>query len=684
MSNHLKFSFNVKNAAQNSPFKYQNARKNAVLLAILGSACAFSTASFAQHNKADETDTIVVTASRFDDKNAVKNALVSTISRQQIKDSPAQNLPEILASHGGINVRQTNAGILGKDASIDLRGFGETATSNTLILLDGLRLNPSDLGSVLWSSIPLESILRIEIIKGSGTVLYGDNATGGVINIITDKSGKFKANAAINVGSHQFRSTEAQLANGNNDAYFNAVFHHAKTDGERENGQQKEQSANLRAGLLFEKGELFINLTRYEDAAGLPGALLKKAWENDSKSARQPDDTEERKGVRVRPGFRFSPTETLTFEMEYGVDHQKLNADYFDSAYERIRDTKSLTPRARWQHGLFERASETILGFDYYNGQFEATSTRRASQNAKQQSRAFYVQNTTEIMPKLSLQIGGRQQKLHQKAEQSAYENLDFPWLSSDAMQGNSNNTKNAWDLMATYTEDAFSLFAKTGTNFRFANLDELFGFDPFTYAPVFSGNLRPQTGRTHEIGGKLKGANLNLRATFFQTQLQNEIAFDGTANANLPQTKREGVELEASWKALSNLNINSHYTFLRAQFKEGENQGKNIPLVPRHLASLQSVLDLGKMGRYSAALRYVGNQYGSGDFANLHEKLPAYTTLDTQAVWNIRPVKITAKINNLTDKKYASFGGYSAFNNDHYYYPANRRSFFVGAQYDF
>ena len=78
---------------------------------------------------------------------------------------------------------------MGIDATIDLRGFGDTANSNTLILLDGQRLNPIDSGSISWSTIPLANIERIEIIRGAGTVLYGDRATGGVINIITDKSG---------------------------------------------------------------------------------------------------------------------------------------------------------------------------------------------------------------------------------------------------------------------------------------------------------------------------------------------------------------------------------------------------------------------------------------------------------------------------------------------------------------
>src|SRR5437016_9460656 len=71
------------------------------------------------------------------------------------------------------------------NTSIDLRGFGATGPQNTLILLDGRRLNDIDLSGVQWSAIPLSSIERIEILRGTGAVLYGDNASAGVVNIVT-------------------------------------------------------------------------------------------------------------------------------------------------------------------------------------------------------------------------------------------------------------------------------------------------------------------------------------------------------------------------------------------------------------------------------------------------------------------------------------------------------------------
>ena len=169
---------------------------------------------------ADDLAAVVVTATRFTEADPGVAANISVITHHDIRNVPAQNLPDVLATRAGVDVRQLG-GAMGRDATVDIRGFGATATSNTLILVDGLRVNPVDLGTVIWSSIPLASVERIEIIRGSGTVLYGDGATGGVINIITDKSGSPKAAVTATLGSKDYKGIDAQLANGNDQAYFN-------------------------------------------------------------------------------------------------------------------------------------------------------------------------------------------------------------------------------------------------------------------------------------------------------------------------------------------------------------------------------------------------------------------------------------------------------------------------------
>src|SRR4030043_232451 len=115
-------------------------------------------------------------------------ANVTVITREEIEKSNSQTVIDLVRTEVGVVVRDYYG--TGKTASVDIRGFGETGPLNTLVLVDGRRVNEIDLSGVDWTQIPLDQIERIEILRGPGSVLYGDNAVGGVINIITRKPEK--------------------------------------------------------------------------------------------------------------------------------------------------------------------------------------------------------------------------------------------------------------------------------------------------------------------------------------------------------------------------------------------------------------------------------------------------------------------------------------------------------------
>ena len=113
------------------------------------------------------------------------------ITAEDIRRSPAQSLPDILSREPGIQVQNLFGGVNGARSVVDMRGFGASAASNTLILIDGRRITDLDLAGVDLASIPRDSIERIEITRGnSGVVLYGDGAVGGVINIVTKSAAR--------------------------------------------------------------------------------------------------------------------------------------------------------------------------------------------------------------------------------------------------------------------------------------------------------------------------------------------------------------------------------------------------------------------------------------------------------------------------------------------------------------
>ncbi|HYM34961.1 MAG TPA: TonB-dependent receptor plug domain-containing protein [Steroidobacteraceae bacterium] len=152
--------------------------------ALLGGIIAVS--ANAQENRS-VLPTIDVTSSRLIPD--IVGASTTVITAEQIARSPGESLQAIMSRVPGVQTWSTFGAVNGAGTVVDMRGFGASAASNTLVLINGRRLTDVDLGGVDFSAIPRESIERIEITRGnSGAVLYGDGAVGGTINIVT-KSG---------------------------------------------------------------------------------------------------------------------------------------------------------------------------------------------------------------------------------------------------------------------------------------------------------------------------------------------------------------------------------------------------------------------------------------------------------------------------------------------------------------
>jgi iron complex outermembrane receptor protein len=252
-------------------------------------------------------------------------------------------------------------------------------------------------------------------------------------------------------------------------------------------------------------------------------------------------------------------------------------------------------------------------------------------------------------------------------------------------LDGSAARSRAAYDAGLVFQGNGWRAFGKYGSLFRFANTDELFGFDPFTGNPVFAGDLLPQHGRIGEVGASFTAAHVSGRLSAYRMDLTDEIDFDGTtfANVNLPATRRQGLEAEVDWPIIARLKAHAAYTFTDARFRAGSNAGNEMPLVARNKASLQLVSSNDRLGTYSIVTTYVGDRAYSGDFANTLGRLAGYTTVDLQGRWTFARWTVTAKLINALDRHYAPFAGFSTFYNDHYYYPVDARSAFLSVRYD-
>ena len=633
---------------------------------------------------------VVVTSSRFSDSSAASTINVKVITKEDIKNSPGISVPDVLRMQAGLNIISLY-GNQGIDATVDSRGFGDSGLSNTLILLDGQRLNTIDSSNIQWSSIPLAAIDRIEIISGGGTVLYGDRATGGVINIITDKSGKSSASVTPAIGSYGYKSLDAYISEANDKLYFNTFLHTDDSNGWRDNSANKQWSVSGRGGLQLMASEAFIDYSIYNAENGIPGSITSSQFNTTPRFARKPLDNQKRDGFRLRPGSAIKLTDNIEFANELSLAKEHQNAQYIsDPASMFISDrhltTYSYTPRFKWSHGLGRLSSTSIMGLDLYHGKITVDNNGYgANADATQKSNALYLQNNTSINSNIDFTSGIRSQKTKQNANQLAFgDPLNY---GSEAMSGSSKNKKTAYELAANYHENDWRTYAKVSTSFRFANTDELYGFDPDTYQPIFSGSMiKPQTSKNNEVGVIIKKNGTDSRITLYRMDVKDEIGYDDNlgANTNFEPTRHQGMEAELSWQILDNIKSKLSYAYTDATFKSGAYKNKKIPLVATNSGHAQILWDKQQFGNYVLQVNHIGQRFTRGDFTNSRNKLPSYTTLDLRANWDAKPISVSVSALNITNKIYSPIAIYSQSQDEYYFVPADGRALYLSARYDF
>ncbi len=645
-----------------------------IRLSALALCTAFSTTTIAAADDA----IVIVTATRFPDSVPDAGSNVSVITQADIEHSPARTIPDLLKTSAGIDIRPLN-GSMGIDSVVDIRGSGDAASSNTLILVDGQRLNPVDSGSIKWDTIPLSAIKQIEIIRGSNSVLYGDRANAGVINIITDKSDKSRASFKAEAGSFGYSSFDAAAGGGKDGWYGNLFAHDASSDGYRVNSDAKQTSAGGRIARRHTDGEAFLDFSDYRERYGLPSALTLAQYNSNPRQSTTPNYRTENDGYRVRPGGSFKLGSELNAEVDGSYSDSQLKARNVDWFYrQQWQETAlSFSPRLKWTHGTASTLSNvTIAGIDFYDGKAVgdqldfATGSLQDRQTGQQRSQGVYFQNASMWKSGIDTTLGLRRQHFAQQVSDG-----------SANLQAQNSADLTAWNLAAGYRfMPAWRAYGKVARNFRLPNTDELFAYDPNTYKAIFNGALKPQTGQLIEGGLSWSAGLFTQQLTLFQQDNHNEIGYIAAngQNANLDPTRRRGAEWEARWTPGNNWTLRGSLTTTQAIFTEGAYSGKTIPLVPGHKESISAQWDGVQAGIHSLSVVKVGDRYFGNDFANALNKLDGYTTLDYQVQWSMKPCSVILRVANLTAKKYAAIG-YSST-----YYPADPRNFSASLKVDF
>ncbi|MBE0621486.1 MAG: TonB-dependent receptor [Burkholderiales bacterium] len=644
-------------------------------------------------------DAVIVTATRFPERALDAPVGVRIITREDIEASQAGGLPELLFKFGGLYTRNNSGS---PDQQIDLRGFGITGDQNTLVLLDGVRINENDLSSTRLSSIPLQSIERIEILPGSGAVPYGAGASGGTVHIITKgpQPGEKSAGVYVGAGSYGMVDTRAS-ANIAGDRLGLALYAgHLESDGYRRNNQLRQE--NIQGDLRFVEAGQQVGLKFAADRQRLrlPGSRNEQQYADDPRGTATPNDYSFRDGENATLYLRRNIGRVeLAADLSY---RHQLSAIFNDGAFplygQTNLDTLAFSPRARVQFEPFGVRGEFILGGDIVDGNYKrrfagspaALTSPQATNVASQNSNGVFVQYRARFEQGTKLSLGWRTQRVTDR--------LDTVSIFGAPTDQTQSRSPKAYELALRHDfNDAFALLGKLGTSFRTATVDD--------NGQTTTGKLlEPQTARNRELGAEYRRAGLRLRANFYQTDLENEIYFSplalgpppsffpGGANTNLSPTRRSGAEFSGSWRVLRPLELSALLNLQTATFRSGvyggvDVSGRDVPLVPKRLAVLRASWQATPHLQLQGSVRHVGRQRYDNDQANLFPSLmPSYTLADLKLAYQLSNWRLAAGVNNLTDRKYFSYGIIPAFNcsTPTCVYPEPGRTYFASAQYGF
>lgn len=440
------------------------------------------------------TPDTLVTASRLGE--GVTGASTTVISAEEIERSPGQTLQDVLTRQPGIQVQTLFGGVGGTNTAVDMRGFGAAATPNTLVLVNGRRLNDIDLSGIDFGSIPRESIERIEITRGnSGAVLYGDGAMGGVINIVTKNGFNQPAAAGIEqaFGSFGYKETNlsASKAIGSTalSAYGNTIY----SDGYRQNNKLRQDNAVGELRQAVDQGEFYVNLSADTQHLGLPGGLSRAKVITDPKGTGTPGNFAAKQGLNAAFGGTRTLADGIELIIDAGIRHKDQQSYYYssfgDTYDDRSLSTLSLTPRLTVDHRLFGLPGKAIVGMDLYQSYFWDHQQNDDGvapvhrYGVQQRTLAGYLQNTVSIWPDTDLALGLRLQNSNVGArdryDQNAPNNGNFTSVQGQPL--NKADNQHAFHLGLEHRlTGSTAMFGRIGHSFRLATVDERVGASPW------------------------------------------------------------------------------------------------------------------------------------------------------------------------------------------------------------
>ncbi|WP_104719203.1 TonB-dependent receptor [Helicobacter pullorum] len=566
-------------------------------------------------------------------------------SAEEIKQSNAQNVYEFLNLHSLLKTTSSYGNPYTQN--IDLRGFGQNAHKNLAIIVDGMRLNNIDSAPISLSAIPLDSIQKIEIIRGKGTTKYGNGAVSGVLKITTTR----KAGGEINLSYASYDTFNSQFfaRHAGDNLNIGLYGQYQNSQGSRRispDSDEKDGSYNKNGGITlfyYPDDSLLLRANMNYSKYGIKYAdpLTKEQFDKDPSQAPEPSpwgdsfSHQKRWDLYHNIGLTYYAQNGVTTDINFGGNRNE--SDYVNSP-NALYVGKGL-------YGNFNTAYKNDSYLAEIGG--EIKQNQRTNNNVKAEvSEMLLYLSGEKYLGKSTLNLGINTQRVINKQTNS--------YSRDENLIGG--------ELGYHYQiHPQISVFTSYSRTFVTPNVDWLLGRDPITYAPMLNTLAKTATFDTFQIGSKAVFGIHELSGNIFYIHGNDEAycrlnKITGICdNQTLGETRRIGGELKFTTYFSQNLFSTLSYAYVDATIQSNEGyKGNTIPGVSKHtfVTSLNYLpipnLNLG------ISYKYGSRAYDYNDYDNVLTKMPNYQSLNATLSYTLKDFEIYVFANNLTNHKNA------------------------------
>ncbi|MBN1184918.1 MAG: TonB-dependent receptor [Bacteroidales bacterium] len=641
---------------------------------------AMSMNSFTQGITKDtlELKEVVVTGTKTKRDLKEVPGRISVINSKTIELSPAQQVDDILRFTPGININRST-GIYSQRPMVTLRGLSGDEQSRTLVLINGVPINTSDEGGVNWNRINQYDVERIEVFKGPGSSLYGNNAMGGVINIITKKPTKpQEVYGGISYGTYNTLRQDLNVRIRNDKGYYGSISqYYLKSDGYNNVVDSlrtpydiarslEEISLSVKAGNDAHKWlrwELQYDVFRDRRGEGFQVLVPEGVYRNfntnlfrinlrggDSKMHYDLNayyQLENYYDVNEKLKYKKLPIEEVPISdstySRYDVNSYREDMGLLFNINRQLKENNTLTAGFEYKQG-------SINGGDYYqtprvikdvsgNDSLQVYDT--VYNAGKINTIAGYIQDEYAFFDnKVRLILGLR-------FDQVTFD--DGEYMSTDPWNTIPELKKHTWAELSprfgmrfNFIEE-LSAYISYSHGFRASILDDLTRTGWMWVGPKYANpELGPESLDNFELGADIFPVNnLKISASVFYATGKDFLYYIATGDSlygraiyireNVTNVTLQGLEADVQYEIIEGLNILASYTFADSKINEfteqPELENKYLKYVPKHSASA-SILWQNKYVNTSLRVYYKGEQFGDDKNTTV---LDPYFTCDVQ-----------------------------------------------------